>query len=129
MEKLISLRLPNFLVCATSRPEADIQAALGSLASQIISLHDESGQKRDITDYVSCVVHSDRNMGRWTVEDKELVGEILSRKADWMFRWILCQLETLRRCLPAAIRQALCDLPKSLDKTYMQILLGITEER
>lgn len=84
MENLINLQLPNLRVCATSRPEADIQALLGSLASHVISLHDESGQRKDIADYVGSVVHSDRNMRRWRVEDKELAVETLSREADGM---------------------------------------------
>ena len=35
----------------------------------------------------------------------------------------------LRRCLPATIRRALDDLPRSLDETYERILLSIGEER
>jgi len=45
------------------------------------------------------------------------------------FRWVACQLAILRRCLPAAIRHALDDLPESLDKTYDRILLNICRER
>ena len=40
-----------------------------------------------------------------------------------------CQLETLRRCLPARIEHALEELPESLDGTYERILLGIEKER
>ena len=40
-----------------------------------------------------------------------------------------CQLETLRRCLPAVIGRALDELPKSLDETYKRTLLGIEEEK
>jgi len=43
------------------------------------------------------------------------------------FRWIFCQLEFLRRCLPARIRQALGELPESLDGTYERILQDIDE--
>jgi ankyrin repeat protein len=41
------------------------------------------------------------------------------------FRWAFCQLEVLRRCLPARIRQALEELPESLDGTYERILRAI----
>jgi hypothetical protein len=84
LEKLAALRLSNARICVTSRPEADIRASLGSIASHSISLHDQSGQKDDITDYVSFIVHSDRNMRRWMEEDKQLVIEALSQKADGM---------------------------------------------
>ena len=40
-----------------------------------------------------------------------------------------CQLETLRRCFPSSIRRTLDELPKTLDETYEQILMGIDEEK
>lgn len=85
LEKLAALRLSNTRICVTSRPEADIRASLGPIASHSISLHDQSGQKDDITSYVGFIVHSDRNMRRWREEDKQLVIETLSQKADGMY--------------------------------------------
>ena len=38
------------------------------------------------------------------------------------FRWIFCQLEVLRDCLPSSVRQTLNELPESLDETYERIL-------
>ena len=84
VEKLVDLNLPNVRICATSRPEADIQAALTSLTSHTISLHAEDGQKKDIADYVRSIVYSDRKMRRWRVEDKEMVISMLSKRADGM---------------------------------------------
>jgi hypothetical protein len=80
--KLVDLRLANVRICATSCPEADIRAALASPASHAISLHSEGGQKKDIADYVGSSVHSDQAMCRWSKEDKEMVIDALSRKAD-----------------------------------------------
>ena len=45
------------------------------------------------------------------------------------FRWVVCQLDTLRRCFPASIWRALNELPRTLDETYERILLGIDEEK
>ena len=45
------------------------------------------------------------------------------------FRWAVCQLDRLRRCFPASIRQALGELPKTLDETYERILLEIDEKK
>ena len=84
VEKLVDLNLPNVRICATSRPEADIQAALTTLTSHTVSLHDEDGQKKDIADYVRSIVYSDRKMRRWKVEDKEMVISMLSQRADGM---------------------------------------------
>jgi hypothetical protein len=84
VEDLVGLHLPNLHICVTSRPESDIQIVLECLTECPVSLHDESGQKGDIANYVSSSVHSDRRMGRWREEDKELVIKTLSEKADGM---------------------------------------------
>jgi ankyrin repeat protein len=41
------------------------------------------------------------------------------------FRWVFCQLEILRHCLPWAVRRTLEELPESLDETYARILKEI----
>ena len=45
----------------------------------------------------------------------------------YRFRWVFCQLEVLRHCLPASIRQTLDKLPESLDETYMRVLSQIPQ--
>ena len=84
VEMLAKLNLPNLHLCITSRPEVDIQTFLEPLTSNRISLHDQSGQKKDIVDYVEYVVHSDMNMRRWREEDKKVVIDVLSERADGM---------------------------------------------
>jgi hypothetical protein len=86
VEVLVGLQLANLRLCITSRPEVDIRTALVPLTSTSsrISLHDESGQKKDIVDYVNFVVHSDRKMRHWRKEEKKLVIETLSHRADGM---------------------------------------------
>ena len=58
VKDLVDLQLPRLRICVTSHPEVDICDALESLASQIISLQDKRGQKKDIADYVRSVVYS-----------------------------------------------------------------------
>jgi hypothetical protein len=84
VEDLVELHLLSLHICVTSRPEPDIQIVLERLTERQVSLHDESGQKEDIWNYVSSSVHSDRRMRRWREEDKELVIATLSEKADGM---------------------------------------------
>ena len=86
LEELADLRIPNLRICVTSRPEFDIRDFLESLTSRRVSLHDQSGQKQDIADYVRSVVYlkSEPNMRRWRKEDKEFVIEMLSEQADGM---------------------------------------------
>ena len=59
IKQMMDLRLPHLHICVTSRPEFDIRTTLGRLALRSVSLHDQSGQKQDIIDYVNSVVFSD----------------------------------------------------------------------
>jgi hypothetical protein len=82
--ELVDLELPNVHLCVASRPEMDIRVILDPLTTLKISLHDETGQKEDIVKYIKSVVYSDRNMQRWSEDDKQLVVATLSDKADGM---------------------------------------------
>jgi hypothetical protein len=84
VEDLVGLHLSNLRVCVTSRPESDIRISLERLTEHPVSLHDESGQKEDIANYVTSSVHLDRRMGRWREEDRELVIKTLSEMAGGM---------------------------------------------
>ena len=86
VKELVDLHIPNLHICVTSRPEIDIRDVLEPLTSRRVSLHDQSGQKKDIEDYVRSIVYSDLEsiMRRWRKEDKELVIEKLSEQADGM---------------------------------------------
>jgi hypothetical protein len=143
VRELVDLRHQNLHICVTSRPEIDIKDVLESLAFLRVSLHDQTGQKKDIAEYVRSVVYSNLEpiIRRWKMEDKDLVIETLSERADGMyvnnfahlylfklsnrFRWVYCQLEILRHCLPSSVRQFLEELPESLDETYERVLREI----
>ena len=84
IEELVDLKLPNVHLCVASRPEVDIRVVLEPLTSLKISLHNESGQKEDIVEYIKSVVCSDRSMRRWKDDDKQLVINTLSERADGM---------------------------------------------
>ena len=86
VEELVDLRLQQLHICATSRPEADIRAVLEPLALRSVSLHDESGQKTDIAEYVRNVVNLSPSMAmrRWRDDDKNLVIQTLTERADGM---------------------------------------------
>ena len=81
---LVELRHPTLRLCITSRPEFDICTTLEPLATQQLCHHDESGQKEDIVDYITFVVRSDKNMQRWRDDEKSMVIEKLSQKANGM---------------------------------------------
>jgi hypothetical protein len=87
LKELVDLGLPNLHICVTSRPEIDIRNAIEPLTSLRVSLHDQTGQKEDIADYVRSIVYSnsDTNMKRWKKEDKEIVIKTLAERADGMY--------------------------------------------
>lgn len=84
VKELMESRLPNLRLCVTSRPEIGIRAVLEPLLSHRVSLHDEIGQKKDIADYISSVMGSDREFERWRDEDKCQVINTLSERANGM---------------------------------------------
>ncbi len=84
LKDLVDLRIPNLHICVTSRLEIDIKIVLQPLAYSAVSLHDESGQKKDISDYVKAIVNLDGRMVGWRDGDKTLVVKVLSEKADGM---------------------------------------------
>ena len=86
VKELVDLRLPQLQICATSRPEVDIRAILEPLAFRSVSLHDERGQKDDIADYIRNVIDSSPStaMRKWRAEEKNLVIETLTERADGM---------------------------------------------
>jgi hypothetical protein len=86
VRQLVDFRLPYLHVCVTSRPEVDIRSILEPLTSSCVSLHDQTGQRKDIEDYVRSVVYSDSEpiMRRWRKEDKDFVIETLSERAHGM---------------------------------------------
>ncbi len=84
VKELVGLRHPNLRLCITSRPEFDIRTVLKPLATQQVSLHNESGQKQDIVNYVTAVVRSDQKMNRWRDDIQGMVIQKLTEKADGM---------------------------------------------
>jgi len=86
VENFVKLNLTKLHICIASRPEVDIRSSLKPLTSTSthICLHEESGQRKDIEDFVRAVVYSDRDMQRWRDEVKKLVIKTLSERADGM---------------------------------------------
>ena len=84
IEELVDMKLPKVHLCVASRPEMDIRMALEPLTSLNISLHDEVGHKEDIIQYIKSVVRSDYITRSWKEEDKQLVINTLSDKANGM---------------------------------------------
>jgi hypothetical protein len=84
LEDLIDSKFTNLRICVTSRPEADIKVSLEPLTSHSVSIHDETGQREDIENYIKFIVNSHKKMRRWKPEHRQLVIEVLTKRADGM---------------------------------------------
>ncbi|KAF2818579.1 ankyrin, partial [Ophiobolus disseminans] len=86
---------------------------------------------KDIQQYVRQRLSSDKGLSKWG-KDAALRQEIemaLMQGSKGMFRWAVCQLDTLGKCRNRAdLRRALAALPPTLDKTYDRILCAVAAE-
>jgi NACHT domain len=69
-------------ICITSRPSANIEHTLEPLTFRYIFLHDESGQKEDIKNYIKSFLNTNNNMQRWTQKYKKLVIDFVTERAE-----------------------------------------------
>jgi hypothetical protein len=71
IKELVELHISNLHICVASRAEIDIRDVLQPLAAHRVSIHEQSGQKKDIVDYVRSIVYSNSEpvMRRWRTED------------------------------------------------------------
>ncbi|KAG9853157.1 purine and uridine phosphorylase, partial [Aureobasidium melanogenum] len=113
-------------IIATSRKEYDIKDAFAKwLTNDVMLSIQQLEVDQDIQAYVHARIRSDPGLERW--RDKPFVqNEIelkLTKKAQGMFRWAKCQLDSLAECLCLRmLHKALNTLPKTLDETYARIL-------
>ena len=83
IEELVKIQIQNLRVCVTSRPELDIKDVLGPLIFCSVSLHDESGQMRDIKDYINSIINT-RTMRAWKDEHRKLAIDVLTQNSNGM---------------------------------------------
>ena len=84
IEDLIDSKISKLRICVTSRPETDIKDVLNPLLFWSVSLHDESGQKRDIEEYIKSIINTHPKNKRWKADHKQLAIKLLTEKADGM---------------------------------------------
>lgn len=83
IKELIESQIPNLHICITSRLEPDIKDVLSPLISRSVSLHDESGQKWDIENFIKSVIDMHPE-NEWEAEDQRRVITVLTEKSDGM---------------------------------------------
>ncbi|KAL2062775.1 hypothetical protein VTL71DRAFT_5847 [Oculimacula yallundae] len=123
---ILSWKLPQVRILIASRDEADIRICIEQSPAVELSIK-EGLLIEDIRTNI------DRELERGSLvklpnELKAKIKNVLTTKAHGMFRWVACQLDSLRKCYnPKQIYQALNSLPKDLSETYDRILVGINQ--
>ncbi|KAF4820667.1 Ankyrin repeat domain-containing protein 17 [Colletotrichum siamense] len=128
---LFSLRHVKLLI--TCRPEVEFQQQIPPAVGpdNYVSLHLDSVNE-DIRSYVNAQLRLRLGFKRWASAPKVLqrISEQVGDRADGMFRWAACQLDTLEDSLNLEeIETALKSLPKDLNETYSRILAQIPSTR
>ncbi|PZD29497.1 vegetative incompatibility protein HET-E-1 [Pyrenophora tritici-repentis] len=132
LETVARWQLNGLHLLMTSRKERDIERSLESYVGE----EDTICLQRDVVDkdiqrYVQQRLRDDKGLAKWN-KDAAIRQEIeaaLMSGARGMFRWAVCQLDTLGKCCNRAmLRKSLASLPRTLDQTYDRILSTISEE-
>ncbi|RII22710.1 hypothetical protein CUC08_Gglean013428 [Alternaria sp. MG1] len=132
LEAVAEWQLDNLHLLMTSRKERDIERSL----EEYIREEDAVCLQRDVVDqdiqrYVQQRLCVDKGLAKWNnnaVVRQEIEAALMGG-ARGMFRWAVCQLDTLGKCCNRAmLRKSLATLPRTLDQTYDRILTAISEE-
>ncbi|KAH7386811.1 hypothetical protein DE146DRAFT_759229 [Phaeosphaeria sp. MPI-PUGE-AT-0046c] len=132
LETMVGWKVPNLHLLVTSRRERDIESSLGDLVGGQNQIRLESAVvDKDIQRYVQQRLSDDKRLRKWEKDASmmELIETTLMKGAKGMFRWAVCQLDELGKCVNRKMLQkALAALPPTLDQTYDRILDAIDEE-
>ncbi|KAF1925827.1 HET-domain-containing protein [Didymella exigua CBS 183.55] len=124
-------QLDNVHLLMTSRKERDIESSLESYVKEENTICLQSAVDKDIQRYVQQRLGDDKGLAKWNKDAavRQEIEAALMRGAHGMFRWAVCQLDTLAKCRNRAmLRKSLATLPQMLDQTYDRILTAISEE-
>ena len=112
---------------ATSREYSDIELKMGCF-SQPLSMSN-CFVEADIRTYIAAKIMAEAKFQRWPSDLRIDVEATLSAGAKGMFRWAVCQLDILRRLHhQSKIREAIKNLPETLDETYERVFSYIADE-
>ncbi|KAI5463253.1 hypothetical protein BGZ63DRAFT_352374 [Mariannaea sp. PMI_226] len=116
---------PGLHILVTSRDETLIRDDLEELQCEAISMKNESVDK-DIAAFISDHLKSHRRLRKWKDHHGQ-IEEVLTQRAQGVFRWVECQFKALEMCPESEdlLERLLYSLPRSLDETYERMLSNI----
>lgn len=122
-------RFKNIQLLVTSREETDIETTMVKISDPISMSN--TLVEADIKVYINRRIRAEPRFQRWPRRLQDDVEDSLSKGAKGMFRWVVCQLDILRRLRHEdKIKASLQNLPKGLDESYERIFSLIdTEDR
>ncbi|KAG8782204.1 hypothetical protein FRC15_007339 [Serendipita sp. 397] len=122
LQEIISSTTGRYSVFIASRPEIDISRNLTELGALNFNIQ-RNLVDADIRSHVRACLEKEIRFKKWPIPVKAQVEDKLTAGANGMFRWAVCQLDSLKRCLkPANALRELETLPKTLEETYSRIL-------
>ncbi|KAF1930669.1 HET-domain-containing protein [Didymella exigua CBS 183.55] len=132
LKTVIKWQLDEVHLLMTSRKEQGIESILEIYVKQ----EDTVCLQRDVVDrdierYVQQRISDDKSLAKWNKDAavRQEIKDALMHGARGMFRWAVCQLDTLAKCRNRAmLRKSLATLPQTLDQTYDRILTAISKD-
>ncbi|KAK8130587.1 hypothetical protein PG999_002967 [Apiospora kogelbergensis] len=119
----------NIRILITSRKVPDIEHAISSVDSHSICIQD-SIVDTDIRTHISSHIAQDDDFASWDSDLKTDVVDAIVAGAKGMFRWAICQIDSMKDCKDAtAVRDRLKTMPASLDEMYDRILDAVPARR
>ncbi|KAI1428724.1 ankyrin repeat-containing domain protein [Xylaria sp. FL1777] len=130
--RIIATMPDHFHIFLTSRPEPDISAVLNDILIRPSSYRvaidltiDQGGINHDIGLYIDSRLAS-ADYVSWPNHVKAKAKDLLMKRADGMFQYVVCQFRVLEKLGSAAeIDEALEQLPLGLSTTYDRVLQDI----
>ncbi|KAK0717813.1 ankyrin repeat-containing domain protein [Lasiosphaeria miniovina] len=112
----------NLSLWITSRREPDIEAVLKPSATHTVCIQNSSIDA-DVRIHVNNSIARDPRLSKWKPAVQNDISNAIVGGSHGMFRWAVCQLDTMKKCLtPAMVHAELKRMPETLDQTYDRIL-------
>ncbi|KAL4884608.1 ankyrin repeat-containing domain protein [Aspergillus karnatakaensis] len=112
----------NVHVTVLSRELNHIRDAFEGL-NRVIMVFDKSAAELDIQTALRHQLLHDAKFSRWRPQLKQMIESSVLPRTYGSYRWMDCQLQSLRKCAtPRAVQESLASLPSSLEEYYCRVL-------